>query len=143
MLAPIAQQNESDIHIHKFLPCGFPSYLGYHNALSRVSPAIQCSHLLSILYIVSIVFMCQPQSPNSSQPTPFLPWYPYIYSLHLCLYFSCTNDIINTIFLISTCMHESMVFVSFLFTSLYMPGASHLYKGPNTLKILFFKNNSL
>ena len=41
----------------------------------------------SIMYIVSIVYMCQFQSPNPPHST-FPPWYPYIYSLHLCLYFA-------------------------------------------------------
>ena len=44
------------------------------------------SHQLSILYIVSIVYICQSPSPNSSH-SPLPLWYPYICSLHLCLYF--------------------------------------------------------
>ena len=42
-----------------------------------------CSPQLSILYIVSIVYMCQSQSPNSSYPTPFplhIHPHPYICS---------------------------------------------------------------
>ena len=32
------------------------------------------------------MYICQSQSPNSSH-TPFPPWYPYVCSLRLCLYF--------------------------------------------------------
>ena len=63
------------------------------------------SRQLSILYIVSIVYICQSQSPNSSHPPPFPPWYPYICPLHLCLYLCSANNIIYTIFLDSTHMH--------------------------------------
>ena len=49
---------------------GFPSHLGHHRALSRVSCYPVCSHQLSILCIVSIVYICQSQSVNSSHP-PF------------------------------------------------------------------------
>ena len=56
-----------------------------------------CSHQLSILYIVSIVYICQSQSPNSSQPY-LPPWYPYICSLRLCLYFCFVNKIVCTNF---------------------------------------------
>ena len=38
------------------LPFGLPSQLGYHSALDRLPCAI-CSHQLSILYIVSIMYM--------------------------------------------------------------------------------------
>ena len=56
---------------------------------------------LFVLYLV--VYICQSQSPNSFQP-PFPPWYPYICSLYLCLYFCFANKIIFNIFLDSTCM---------------------------------------
>ena len=56
---------------------------------------------LSVLYLV--VYICQSQSPNSFQP-PFPPWYLYICSLHLCLYFCFANKIIFNIFLESTYM---------------------------------------
>ena len=36
------------------------------------------SHQLSTLYPVSVVYICQSQSPNSSHPPRFPPWYPYI-----------------------------------------------------------------
>ena len=56
-------------------------------------------HWLSILYIVSLVHICQPHSPNSSSHPRFSPpWCPYICSLHLCLYFCFANKIIYTIF---------------------------------------------
>ena len=54
------------------------------------------SHQLSILYIV--VYICQSQSPKSSHTLPFPPWYPYICSLCLCLYFCFVNKIVYTNF---------------------------------------------
>ena len=54
------------------------------------------SHLLPVLYIVSIVCMGGSQSPDSSNPL-LPPCYPYICSLHLCLYFSFADKIIYTI----------------------------------------------
>ena len=58
----------------------------------------------SILSIVSIVYKCQFQSPNSSHH-PLPPWCPYVWFLHLCLYFCFANNIIDTIFLDSLYMH--------------------------------------
>ena len=43
------------------------------------------------------MYICQSQSPNSSH-THFPPWYPYICSPRLYLYFSFVNKIIYTIF---------------------------------------------
>ena len=73
---------------------GFPSHLGHHRALSSSLCYTVGSHQLSILYIVSIVYICQSPSPNSS-PSP----YPYVCSLCLCLCFCFANKIIYTIFL--------------------------------------------
>ena len=44
------------------------------------------------------MYMCQSQSPNFSYPI-FPPWYSYICSLWLYLYFRFANKIIYTIFL--------------------------------------------
>ena len=60
---------------------------------------------LKINYIVSIVCICQSQSPNSLQPLTSPPWYPYLCSLPLCLYFCFANMITYAIFLDSTNMH--------------------------------------
>ena len=46
----------------------FPSYLDYHRVLSSLCYTI-CSYQLSILYIVSIMYTCQFQSPNSTNLT--------------------------------------------------------------------------
>ena len=50
------------------------------------------------MYNLLIVYIVQSQSHSSSHPCAFSPWYPYICSLHLCLYFSFANKIIYTIF---------------------------------------------
>ena len=43
------------------------------------------------------MYICQSQSPNSSH-TPLPPWYPYVCSLRLCLYFRFVNKIVSTNF---------------------------------------------
>ena len=48
--------------------------------------------------------MCWSQSPNPHLP----PWWPYICSLHLCLYFCFVNRIICAIFLESTVQFSSV-----------------------------------
>ena len=60
---------------------------------SRGPCAVQEALMFPILCIVSVVYTCQAQSPNSSH-THFSPWYPYICSLCLCLYY-CFADKIN------------------------------------------------
>ena len=74
---------------------GFPSHLGHHRALSRVPCAVQ---QVLILYILSIVYICQSQFILA----PFPPWYLYICSLHLCLYFCFANKIIQSIFFLDS-----------------------------------------
>ena len=73
VLASTAQQNESAIHIqispHFWTSLSFRLPQGIRQ--SSLCYTV-CSHQLSILYIVSTVYMCQSQSPNSSYPTPFL-----------------------------------------------------------------------
>ena len=72
VLASTAQQNASAIHAQISppfwisLPFRSPQCIRQSSLCCTV-----CSHQLSILYIVSIMYMCQPQSPNSSLPTPF------------------------------------------------------------------------
>ena len=51
----------------------------------------------SILYIVSMVYMCQSQSPNSSHLTSFPPDI-HTFILYMCLYFCFVNKIIYTFF---------------------------------------------
>ena len=106
--------NQLYIYIHPLF-FGFPSHLGHHRALSRVPCAIQqvlISYLFYTQYqqciyvnpnlpihptLVSVVYICQFQSPNSSHPR-FPPQYPYVCSLYLCLYFCFVNKIVYTNF---------------------------------------------
>ena len=62
-------------------------------------------------------------------PYPFPPWYPYICSLCLCLYFCFANKIIYTIFLDSMYVHWYKIFIFLFLTSLCMTdsGLVHLY----------------
>ena len=84
------------------LPFGLPSHSGRHSALSSVSCPVQCA-LLSILYIVSVVYMCQSQYPNSSYPS--FPLGIHIFVLYVTVYFCFANKIINAIFLDYTYIH--------------------------------------
>ena len=94
------QQNESPTYIHIYaLPFGLPPHSGHHRAISRAPCALYyVLYMLYSLSTVSIVFMCQFQSPNSSHHYPFPP-YPCICPLCLYLYFCFPNKIIYTIFL--------------------------------------------
>ena len=79
----------------------FPSFLDFLliQVTQRIDWSALCcrvgSHYLSLLYVVSIVQIHQFQSPNSSY-APFHPWYPYICSPRLCLYFCFVNKIVYT-----------------------------------------------
>ena len=85
VLASTAQQNESARHIHLSppfwisLPCRTPQCIKQSSLCYTL-----CSHQLSILYIVSILYMCQSQSPNSSHPTPF-PLGIHTFVLYICV----------------------------------------------------------
>ena len=72
------------------------------------------SHQLFILCIVSILCICQSQSPNSSHLFP--TWYPYVCSpcLHHCFCFAHMS--ICTVFLDSTYMHLQTIFTFVLLT---------------------------
>ena len=62
-----------------------------------------CCHQLSLLYIVSIVYIPQSQSPHQFiPPHHFLPWDAYVCPPRLSLYSCFANKIIRTIFLDST-----------------------------------------
>ena len=65
VLVSTVQQHESAICTAPF-PFGLPSHLGHHNALGRVPVLCRRAHQLSILYTVSIMYMCQFQSFDSS-----------------------------------------------------------------------------
>ena len=52
-------------------------------------------------------------------PLPFPSWYPYIYSLHPCLYFCFANKIIYTIFLNPHICVNMYVFLFLTYFTLY------------------------
>ena len=76
------------------------------------------SHLLSSLYTVSTVCICQCQSPNLSHPS-FPRLGPYICSLCLCFYFCFANRFICTVFLGFTYMCYYTIFVLLTYLTLY------------------------
>ena len=87
----------SYLYIHPLFP-GFPSHLSRHTAPSRVSLCCAVgSHQLSVSYVAAIVHICRSQFSRFI-PLPFPPWYPYVCSLYLCLYFFFANRFICTIF---------------------------------------------
>ena len=89
--------NQSYVYINPLF-FGFPFRSQESTEWSSLSYTVGF-HWLSILYMVSVVYICQPHSPNSSPHPRFSPpWCPYICSLHLCLYFCFANKIIYTIF---------------------------------------------
>ena len=76
---------------------GFPSHLGHHRALSRVPCATQ-QVLISYLFYTQYQ-QCIYVNPNLPiQTTPHPPWYPYVCSLRLCLYFCFVNKMVYTNF---------------------------------------------
>ena len=83
----------------------FPFHLGHHRALSCL--CYTTGSQWSSMSIPTFQFI----PPSSS------PWYPYVYSLCLCLYFCFANKFIWTIFLESTYIIQYFFF-SFWLTSL-------------------------
>ena len=81
-------QDESAMHVH-VSPVVWTSFLFRSPQCIKQSPLCYtvCSHQLSVLYTVSTVYMHQSQSPNSSPSC-----YPYICSIHLCLFLLCKQD---------------------------------------------------
>ena len=67
VLVSTVQHNKPAVHVHTFLPF-WASFLFRLPQCIEQSSLCQtvCSHQLSVLYIVSVVFVCQSQSPNSS-----------------------------------------------------------------------------
>ena len=61
---------------------GFPSHLGHHRALSRVPCALQV--LINYLFYTQQCIYVNPHLPV--HPTSLPPQYPYVRSLHLCLF---------------------------------------------------------
>ena len=79
-------------------------------------PVLDNRFSLVIYFIHSSVYMLIPISQFI--PPSFSPWYPYIYSLYLCLYFCFANKFIWTIFLDSTYKIYYTIFV-FLFLTYF------------------------
>ena len=80
---------------------------------ARILEWVAISYSRGSFSIVSIVYTGQFQSPNSSHSS-LSPWYPYFWSLHLCLYFHHSNKIIYTIFLDSTYVLIYIICANFL-----------------------------
>jgi len=72
----------TDIHVYPFgwdsFPFRSPQSIEFPGLYSRFS-------LLPILYMVSIVYICQSRSPKSSRSPTVPPWYTYVCTLRLCL----------------------------------------------------------
>ena len=86
MLVSTAQQSE--LYIYRYsLFFGFPSQFGHHKALNIGFPVLY-SRFSSIVYIVSVDYICQSQSPNSSHFL-FPPRYPSVCSLSMFLFLLC------------------------------------------------------
>ena len=88
------------------------------------------------------VYICQPQSPNSSHCLPFPPWHLYVYSLHLCLYFCFAKGLICCIFLDSAYDTYVIHILFFWFASLCMavPKPSHVFVNGSILFFLWLSN---
>ena len=102
----LPQHSEPAARVHASLPLGLRPIRSPQRT-EQSARALQ--HVLTScpFYINTYYqqFICaDPNLPISPTPT-FLPWYPYICSLHLCLYSCCANRIIYTIFLVCTYMH--------------------------------------
>ena len=107
-------------HIYPLFMIFFPFRSPQNTEESSLGYTV-CSHQLSILSIVSIMYMSQSQSPNSSHPSTFSPLLSNVCSLCVCLYFCFAYKIIYTFFLDPTQMHSYIIFVfSVWLTSLCM-----------------------
>ena len=73
--------NQLYVYIYPLFFISFPFRSPQSIEQSLLSYTVD-SHLLSILYIVSVVYICQSQSLNLS-PSSFHPWYPYVCSLSI------------------------------------------------------------
>ena len=73
------------------------------------------------------MYLCQSRSPDSSYPT-FPPWYPYVCSLCLCLYFCSADKFICTFFQIPH-INGIIQYLSFSFrlSSLRVIGLRFIY----------------
>ena len=108
----------SHTHNRYPLPFGLPSHLGYCSALgefpvlySMFPSVVHFRHSINNVYVSIPVSQFLP-------PYPFPPWYPYICSLRLRLYFCFATKIIYTIFLDSTYVRYYTIF-AFLFLTYF------------------------
>ena len=91
--------NQLYVYIHPLF-FGFLSPLGHHRALSRAACAVQSVPISCLFYAwFSIVHMCRSQSPNSSHPSHFPPWYPCSFSTSVFLFLLCKEDRVDCSFL--------------------------------------------
>ena len=88
VLISTVQQSEAGMHVHTSTPfwISFPCRSPQSTEQSSLSCTV-CSHWLSILCIVSIVYMRQSQSSNSSHPpSPLGVHFFVLYLIPLCFY---------------------------------------------------------
>ena len=104
------QQNESVIHIHisPLFWISFPLRSPQSTEQSSLCYTVG-SHQLSILYIVSIVYISQSQSPNLSHPTPFL------LGIHTFVLYVCVSISVNNIEQSSLCYTVGLSWLSILY----------------------------
>ena len=71
----------SRLYVYMYLIfSGFPFHSAHRSALSRVACAVQWV----LIILDTVVYICQPQSPNMSHPIPLSPWHP-ILVLYVCV----------------------------------------------------------
>ena len=110
------------------LPFGLPSHLGYHSALDEF--LVLYSMFPSVVHFIHSINNVYVSIPVSQflLPHPFPSWYPYICSLHWCLYFCFAAKITYTIFLDSTYMRYYTIF-AFLFLELLQDFFKEFFSG--------------
>ena len=103
VLVSIVQDSESAIH--KYISSPFLAFLPIQVTTELEVPCAIYSMLASVIIYKQCQQYTQVSSTLPNLSSPFLPWYPYICSLHLCLYFCFANKIIYFNFLDSTCTY--------------------------------------
>ena len=71
----VRKQDFHSLYVHIYLVfSGFPSHPARRSALSRGASAVQWV----LIILDAVVYICQPQSPNTTHPIPFSPWHPIL-----------------------------------------------------------------
>ena len=134
---PYGEVNQLYVYISPLSWISFPFKSPHSTEQSSLCYAVG-SHQLSISYIAAIVHICQSQF-SQFIPLPFPPWYPYVCSLYLCLYFFFANWFICNIFSrfhIYALIYSICFFLSDLLHSICQPlGPSMAANG--TISFLF------